>query len=307
MLQKPLVMAGLFLVMIIALAVLIRSYPGGESPLPPEKIQVRSGTQVAKITILPKENADSMEVDVEQPASESKVADSSLPAAPPLRFRIDRFQKLATQPLKFQIFDVSGNELTPDYLETLQGAKVHFFLAHASLKLFQHILADYRGGVWNASAFMPLTGTYYAYVLIDPLKGDPVMHRYDLVVRAESPEDIGRADPTLTDSDDASPSYTAVMEMKRFDDYRGFLYEVKRSGNPIVITPSNDALGTMTLFRHGDPDFLKTFTADAASEERLGKISFSTSLLQAGRYTAFMEVKVDGRTRTFAHTFDIGT
>lgn len=303
-LQKPLLLAGLFLVMIIALAMAIQYLPRAEErPLTTQQ-EVRSGQQIASVTILPKdgstqEHGDSIKS--EDSMDEENINEGSKER---LQFRIDRFQLLATQPLRFQVFDAADNALTPDYLETVQGAKLHFYLVHAGMGIFHHILSDYSDGVWNARSYMPRSGTYYAYVKVDPIKGDPMLLRYDLVVRNESAPDVDRVDPALTASDGA---FTSTLEMKRFDDYRGFLYQVQRNGNPVTVVPQHDAIAEMTIFSHGNPHFIRTLRADTASEENIGKVSFSTEHLQPGRYTAFMEAKIDGQTRTFAQTFDIGS
>lgn len=297
--QKPLLLAGLFLVMIIALAATIQYLPRTEERPLTTKTELRSGQQTATVTILPKDGSTQ-----ETESSDEMTALDESSASGRLQFRIDRFQLLATQPLRFQIFDGSGNELTPDYLETVDGAKVHFYLAHANMNLFRHIVPEYTDGVWLARANMPLSGTYYAYVKVDPVKGDPMLLRYNLIVRNESAPDVDRADPVLTASDGP---FSATLEMKRFDTYRGFLYEVTRNGNPVAIVPQRDAIAEMTIFSHGNPEFIQTIQADTASEENIGKVSFSTGHLQPGRYTAFMEARIDGQTRTFAQTFDIGS
>lgn len=298
-LQKPLLLAGLFLVMIVALAMAIQYLPRMEERSLDTKQEIRSGQQTAMVTILPKDGSTQ-----ETEATSEMIAEEEMTAAGRLQFRIDRFQLLATQPLRFQIFDAADNELTPAYLETMNGAKVHFYIAHANMELFRHVLADYSGGVWNASVNMPWVGTYYVYVMVDPLKGEPMLLRYDLVVRNESAPDVDRADPSLTATDG---SYTAALEMKRFDTYRGFLYEVQQNGNPVAIVPQRDAIAEMTILSHGNPEFIRTLKADVASEETIGKVSFSTEHLQPGRYTAFMEAQIGGSTRTFAQTFDIGS
>lgn len=319
--QKPLELAGIFLSLIVVLALALQSYPGDDAPAEQspteEKAEIRAGSQIASITILPEgselpeeevmESEDEVESEVEtEQASRTTGPDSTLIAGNNVTFAIDRFQKLATQPLKLNVFDDNSVELVPDYLETIRGAKMHFFLVHNNMQLFRHILPDYRNGVWNASANMPWTGTYYAYVMVDPLRGDPVIYRYDLVVRNESADDETKADPTLSGLATGNPRYTVDVEMKRFDDYRGFLYEVLTDGQPAVVTPHNDTIGEMTIFSHNDPSFLRVATADAASQEGIGKISFSMAHLPKGRYTAFMEVTIEGQIRIFANTFDIG-
>lgn len=310
--QKPVIMAALFLVMLVALAFVLQSYPGGDEPLPDQEMEVRSGDQVATVTILPNDGDETGET-MEAPAMTDKAMEQtgdgmgSILAGERVQYAIDRFQKLATQPLKFQVFGAAGNEISPDYLRTIRGAKVHFYVVHTNMKLFHHIEPNYADGVWNARTYMPWEGTYQAYVVVDPIKGSPAVYRSELVVRNESPEDIDRADPAEVANDASSSAYTSTMEMKRFDTYRGFLFEIQRNGEPVVITPQRDALGEMTVLSHGNPEFIRIDTADAASEEQLGKVSFSMDHLQPGRYTAFVEVLVDGQTRLFAHTFDIGT
>jgi len=313
--QKPLLTAALLLVMLVSFIVVLKSYPGGgftPTPLPPQKVEVRDGTQVAKVTILPADGTmESSAETTEDTAPDSSTAKplpekDSVEAEGHVQFKIDRFQKLATQPLKFQIFEDDGREITPDYLETIRGAKVHFYLAHADLGIFHHFAPNYSGGVWNAKASMPRTGTYYAYTMVDPLKGDPVMYRNELVVRAESADDVKGPDPTAGLTAYNGPA-SAVMEMKRFDSYRGFLFEVKRDGNPVSISPHFESVGQMTLLKEGDPTFMKVFTADTSSEEHIGKVSFSMEHLQPGRYTAFLEVRVGNAVYIFSHSFDIGT
>lgn len=298
-LQKPLLLAGLFFIMIVALAMTIQYLPKMEDRPIYTKQEVRSGQQVASVTILPKDGS-TQESEETVPEKDSTVEVSE----GRLQFRIDRFQLLATQPLRFQVFDADGSELTPEYLETMRGAKLHFYLVHADMGRFLHILPEYTDGVWLARSPMPQSGTYYAYVKVDPLKGDPMLLRYDLVVRTESAPDVDRVDPALTANDGP---FAAAMEMKRFDNYRGFLYEVQRNGSAVTIIPQRDAIAEMTIFSHGNPQFIRTIQADTASEESIGKVSFSTEHLQPGRYTAFMEAQIDGRTRTFAQTFDIGS
>lgn len=298
-LQKPLLLAGLFLAMIVALAMTIQYLPKVEDRPIFTKQEIRSGQQVATVTILPKDGStQESEEEIPKEYQETEVSEGRL------QFRIDRFQLLATQPLRFQIFDKDDAELTPDYLETLRGSKVHFYLVHANMGIFHHILSDYSQGVWNARSYMPQSGTYYAYVKIDPLKGEPMLLRYDLVVRTESASDVSRVDPTITANDGP---FTASMEMKHFGAYRGFLYEVQLNENSVTIVPQRDAVAEMTIFSHGNPQFIRTLQADTVSEENIGKVSFSTEHLQPGRYTAFMEAQIDGGTRTFSQTFDIGS
>ncbi|MBU1954340.1 hypothetical protein KKH03_05215 [Patescibacteria group bacterium] len=303
--QKPIVIAGILVVMVFSLITVIVCWPfkGGPTPLPPQKIEVRGGTQVARVTIINPEDAAAAGITAPATIGESMDAPD---AGGHIKFKIDHFQKLAVQPLKFNIFDDAGAELTPDYLGTINGAKVHFYLVHADLKLFDHIIPTYSGGVWNARADMPRSGTFYAYFAINPVKGDPAIYRSKLVVRDESPGDLSQADPTanLTAFFDSA---TARMEMKDFNTYRGFLYEIKKNGRPLPIVPVYDAVGSMLLIKHGDSGFFKTFKADGASEETIGKVSFSMGNLNAGRYTALLEVKSGKTVYSFAHTFDVGS
>jgi len=311
MVQEPLIVSGIVAAMIVSLIILIISWPfGGSMPLQPEKIEVRGGTQVASVTIVdPNDTAAASVIDSMDATPTSAARENSMDARDAgenVKFKIDRFQKLAVQPLKFNIFDDAGAELTPNYLGNINGDKVQFYLVHADFKLFDHIIPTYSGGVWNVRANMPRSGTYYAYTLIDPVKGDPIIYKSKLVVRNESDPDAAQADVTANLTAFFSGA-TARLEIKEFGTYIGFLYEMNKDGRPLNIVPYLNAVGTMTLLKHGDPGFIKTFKADGASEETIGKVSFSMGNPDAGKYTALLDVKSGKTVYSFAHTFDIGS
>jgi hypothetical protein len=314
--QKPLIISGLLLIMIITLAAALKYYPGYEKELftseqPSADQNVTDGKQIARINIVDPnkpEGGYSSELLQDPNIKEALSPDPSKYATPTnerVQFRIDRFQKLATQPLKFVVYDGDGRELTPDYLTSVQGEKIHFYLLHANLKEFLHLIPSYADGVWNVSAYMPTPGTYYAYIVFDPIKGDPIIYKYNLVVQNESSKDISKPNPT-TDLIYSEGRLTAKMELKRFEDYRAFAYDVTDGDSPAKILPYLESTGLLTIFQHEDSDYINIVTADDVSNEDAGSVSFSMAHLPKGRYTAFAEFKIGNNIYTFPFTFDIG-
>lgn len=330
--QKPLVVAGLLFVMIVTLTIAIYSYPGGNDASQPLMVKtqqnypsttgsVRNGQQIASIRIIdpnevsPDESTNAGTEDASSYATglmdNPEIVEALKPpnlvteSGDKVKFKIDRFQKLAVQPLKFQVYDLTGKELTPDYLSSIQGQKIHFYLVHANLNEFLHIVPEFNNGVWNVSALMPTPGTYYAYLFLDPIKGDPIIYKSDLIVRNESPSDIKKSDPT-SELTAKQGNTSAGLELKRFEDYRGFILNVKNGESGAVIAPNMESVGRLTLLSHDSAKFFKTLTADAVSDEAIGNLSFSTGHLSAGRYTAFAEIKIGGTVYVFPITFDIG-
>jgi len=316
--QKPALVTLLLAVMVASFVIILWSYPSDNSnnkSLPKQKVEVRDGVQVANVNILPKgSNLDASETSKDNTNKESKqnvkekvqrlLDNGSVEAEGHVQFKIDHFRKLATQPLKFKVFDDFRHELTPEYLTTVNGAKVHLFLVHSGADIFYHFDSTYTNGYWNATANMPKTGTYYAYTVIDPVKGDLNVYRSNLVVRKESPKNS--AYPALTKDLIAKDSpVSSKMSIKKFDAYFGFLYELTVNKHSVAASPYNETFAQMTLVKDGDPTFFKFLTADPASEENIGKLSFSMEKLKPGKYSALLEVKVNGKVRNFIYTFDI--
>ena len=215
---------------------------------------------------------------------------------------IEFFQKLATQPLKFQLFDNNGSEITPEYLKTLQGQKVHFYLIHANFEEFHHMYPEYRNGVWNVSVYMPTPGTYYAYVVANPIEKYPAIYMKELIVRTESSADIKKPDPT-SNLEFNDGTRTAKMNIQNLEKSRLFTFEILKDGNSEMLEPFIETYGQLTILKQNDPDVFVTASAKRNDE----MLNFTTEKLTPGRYTAFAEFKIAGSIYVFPITFDIGT
>jgi hypothetical protein len=311
-LQHPLAIAVLLFIMIISLAAALSAMPFErkvyEKPdheFIPQYIkqanQKRNGQQKASVTIL----------DPNAPASTSENKpevnpyETAIPANERVQFRIDFFQKLATQPLKFDLFDENGNELTANSLETFKGEKLHMYLIHADYDQFLHLTPNYSGGVWNVNAYMPKAGTYSVFLVLDPIKGDKQILKKDLVVREATAEESVARPVVTTDLFVQEGSISAKLDVKDFEDYMGMLFDVKRNEEPAVIEPHFETLGQITLFRHDDPEQILILDANASTNENDGKIAFSSAHLPKGMQTAFFEFKTGKRVYIFPFTFDL--
>ncbi len=330
--QQPLIVVLLFIVMLVSLWLVLIFMPQPEQEqerVPTGVNDVRSGEQEISVSVV---NGEETDVNVDSPSGRIEITDmdesfgtesddlrvageadpnnfgnrfmASFPAGENVKFRIDRFQKLATQPLKFEVFDNSGSALTPDYLESIQGEKMHFYLVHANLREFNHMIPVFQNNVWNVSIRMPTVGTYYAYIVMDPLNGSPIVYKYDLVVREESAVDAAQPDPTAN-LEFFDGTRTAKMDMSNLETGRMFSFDLTQDGEALNPEPYLESYGQMSLFKHGDADFFATTPSNIERNEN-NKIYFTTGNLTPGRYTAFGEFKIAGRVFVFPMTFDIG-
>lgn len=231
----------------------------------------------------------------------------AVPAGNRVKFKIALFQKLAVQPLKFNIYDEKGAEIKPDYLKIEHEQKVHFILASANLKEYQHLHPEYKNGVWNVSANMPTPGTYYAYVNIVPIKGGPVVLRSDLIVREPTKGEIKY--PGLTpDLFAITDGYKAQLEINGAEtlDEKRLTFALTRDGAAVSdIKPYLGAFGHVILLRHGTPDTLVHLHPYFTTDETKGSLVFWAHVSKPGRYTAFAEFKINERIRLFPLTFDV--
>ncbi len=325
--QQPLIVVFLFLVMLVSLWLVLMLMPQPEQQqerLPTGVNDVRNGEQKISVSVADNDGSD---VIADVPSGRIEITDTedvknaievntdnqnnfdnkfmaSFPAGENVKFRIDRFQKLATQPLKFEIFDDNGNALTPDYLESIQGEKVHFYLVHANMSEFNHMIPQFQNNLWNVSVRMPTVGTYYAYIVIDPLNGAPIAYRHDLIVREESPDDLNKPNPT-NNLEFYDGTRTAKMEMNNIENGRLFSFDLTKDGTALSLEPYLESYGQMTILKHGDVNFFATTPSNVAMTDS-NKIYFGTGNLTPGGYTAFAEFKLAGRVFVFPMTFDIG-
>lgn len=280
----------------------------------------RTGDQTVSLTILP-EGSTQMTQAVsgtqQKPAVSTKphnemVAaggpDSTVEAGKRLVFKIDKFQKLATQPLKFNLYDEKGVEITPDYLETQHDYKAHFVLVSADLRSYQHLHPEYRNSVWNVSANMSQPGSYFAYVDIKPVKGDAVVLRKELVVRtATNLKDVKY--PGLTKdlkaivkdvTAVASPDPSALNRPSNIN------FALTRGGKAVNdLKPYLAAFGHVVVLKQGAPELYLHLHPGNIVDETKAIVPFTATFSSAGRYTAFAEFKIGKDVLTFPITFDV--
>ncbi len=274
---------------------------------------VRSGQQVAKVSILPADGSSQEETPLENQGvtSDSTSVDvqkrAVVAAGDRVKFKISSFQKLAVQPLKFNLYDEQGKELTPDYLQTHNEHKVHFVLVSANFKDYLHLYPEYRNGVWNVSANMPSVGTYYAYVDIVPVKGSPVVLRSDLVVRDPSTENIaypGLNPDMVAVTDGIQSKLTVEPAMVGVESKLSF--SLSSAGKPAdTIKPYLGSLGHVVVMHQGEADSYVHVSPLMVQDETKGIVDFAATFEKKGRYTAFAEFNVGGKVRLFITTFDI--
>ncbi len=261
----------------------------------------------------------------------------SIPAKDRVKFKIDRFKKLALQPLEFEIFDEQKKPYTPENLQTIEGQKVHFIVVSANFKEFLHLNPTFEKGKWKTLANLPNPGTYYAYSQIVPENGKSVVLRSELIVREPSaiPADVPGVTENLTATSDRGNlqaqlilSRPSVLQQTVLEFYLSFLpssspllssqssSQISTASSEVstLSAPSPDlpqlqpfygSLGSVTVLRHHDPDSFMRILPLVSSDPSPNFSKFLTTFLKSGRYTAFAEFRVAQRTRRFIHTFEI--
>jgi hypothetical protein len=314
------------LVLAVFLVALLSSIPKKEtvSKTGPAYTQqeVRDGTQIARVTITkpgqsasdlpPSPIADTTKINVastgtaEQTVAAAPATGRAVFAANRVKFNISSFQKLAVQPLKFKVFDENGKELTPEYLQTVREQKVHLIIVSSDLKGYQHLNPQYANGTWNASANLPTPGTYEAYVDVSPVKGNPVVLRSELIVRAATKGNANN--PGLTPNMLAiSNGVSTVLNLalNSLGTSSTFSYSLTRDGKNVTdIGPMNGSYGYVVVLRHSDPDAFLTGDFARVFDSK-GIVEFNVMLRKTGRFTAFAEFKVGNKVLVFPITFDI--
>jgi hypothetical protein len=304
-------------VLIVFLVALMSSMPRKEA-MPAGQIapgqEVRSGTQTAQITVL--RDGQTAETAAPVPATPpsgqtpfkaliaNNAAAGTAAQGASVKFKIDTFKKLATQPLKFNIYDGKGIELTPDWLQTKDEQKVHLLVVSANLREYQHLNPSYENGTWNASAYLPTPGTYYAFIDIDPIKGSPAVIRNNLTVKEASkgtPKFPGLTPDLYAITDGVRASLT--MSAATVGKDATLSYQLAKDGKVVTdIRPYTGAFGYVVIFNQA---MTAGYTTARAGSDAAGNISFSAKLQSAGRYTAFAEFNVAGKVLLFPITFDI--
>ncbi|MFC1750180.1 hypothetical protein ACFL2V_15375 [Pseudomonadota bacterium] len=305
----------LFLIVVILLSVTLASMSKEKGPdevenLPYTATEVRNGEQVISVSIKDESESKPSEEVVEssviafeaEPTAEPAV---STPLESRIKFRIEKFQKLATQPLRFNVYDEQGNVLAPDFLKTVNEQKVHFVMVSENLREYINIAPTYKDNTWNVSAFMPTVGNYYVYSDIAPVLGRAVTLKRDLTVRNPS-TDISYPGPTdgLTVSKD---SHTVTMQIDKGPKHgqRVLSFNVVRDGGfPLSHRPFKEEFGQVSIFKHNDSNAFINLYPDKV-DSSLSWMKFNPTFTSSGRYTAYATFNLGGKVVSFPFTFDI--
>ena len=314
-----------FLVLVILLSITLattgreKDSPAIQNTTTPTQTptEIRNGEQVITVSIggdeksadeelLKEETVESTIISFD-PEPTVKAPSSSLIESR-IKFAIETFQKLATQPLKFNVYDEEGKVITPEYLKTVNGQKVHFVMISADLKEFHNQNPEYRDNYWNISANMPTVGTYYVYADIAPIMERAVTLKRDLTVRQPSPSAENISYPLPTDGLSVSKEgYTVNMTLEKGAKHgeRVLTFNILRAdGFALDHRPFKEAFGHLAVFKHGDSSSysgLNPYKTDGTG----AWIKFNTTFLSSGRYTAYATFNLGGKAVSFPFTFDI--
>lgn len=238
-------------------------------------------------------------------SSDVVVYSGSIYDADRFKFQTDHFGKTGPQTLQFEVFDKTGHAYSPDNLLTTHEKKMHFFVVSADLRDFQHVHPDFVNGKWKVPVYLPNPGTYYAYVDITPVKGNPVVLRGNLVVQKETAGTIDYPGPT-PDLFAMNHGFKAALQIlpSKILKISELSYTVTKDDKPALISEYLAAEAHFIILRHGDPDSLM-HVHPLSSDPQAGKASFEIVFRQAGRYTVFAQFGLGPEVYTFPMTFDI--
>lgn len=285
---------------------------------------VMNGQQTATITILPagsqagvagvtassSQPAGATASSTQQNGVQSHITMSensgSVPAGSRVKFKIDHFKKLALQPLEFEVFDEQGKAYSSADLRVTKEQRMHFIVVSANLREYMHLHPKYENGKWKVLANLPNPGTYYAYVDITPVKGDPVVLRSNLIVQKETTDTINY--PGLTpDLFALTKGYKTQLTISQpiVLQQSVLSFRVTKDGKDSELSPYLGALGHVVVFRQGNIDSFTHVHPLSSSDAKKGLAEFMNTFVKGGRYTAFAEFKIGSTVYTFPITFDI--
>jgi hypothetical protein len=311
----------IFLVLVILLSITVATMSQEEGPSSREGIEspaytpteIRNGEQTITVSIgegeeeMPKEEIVESSI-ISFEAEPSSEAPAAVPIESRIKFAIETFQKLATQPLKFNVYDEEGNVITPEYLKTANGQKVHFVMVSADLKEFHNENPVYRDNYWNIPVYMPTIGNYYVYTDIAPVGGRAVTLKRDLTVRQPSPsvDSISYPSPTK-DLNVSKDGYTVKMTAEKGAKHgeRILTFNIIREGGfALNHRPFKEEFGQLSIFKHGDSSSYSSLYPSKTDSSRAW-IKFSPTFVSSGRYTAYATFNLGGNVVSFPFTFDI--
>ena len=298
----------LFLIVVILAAVALatmKKVPEATRPKSdlPAGQEIRGGTQGIKV-IITDPAAEKKEEEEEVAAAEPAPTPASPSGPSRIQFAIAKFRFLATQPLKFNVFDNAGKELTPDFLRTVNESKLHYIQVSADLREYHNRNPEYKSGVWNVPVYMPAVGNYYVYVEMTPVIGEHVVLKQDLEVRQPSSGELNY--PSQNATVDVS-GYTGEMQMEKGKGHgnRTLTVHLTKNENPVPNhIPFKGEFGHMTIFKHNDSNtYMNLYPVKV--DDSLSWLKFNATFTVSGRYTVFVDANLGGQVVTFPFTFDV--
>lgn len=224
-----------------------------------------------------------------------------------VKYKIDRFKKLAVQPLEFQVFSEGGKNYTPDDFKTINGYKMHYIVVSYNLTEFQHLYPTFDKGKWKVLAYLPAPGIYYGFVDISPVKEKPVVLRTTLSVQQNLVKNTSFP-VTTQDLISKVGEYKAQLTISpsRLFETNILSFVLSKGANIVKnFQPYLGNMGSLVLFRQGDLDSFFMYAQPLSSDASRGLIEFSAIFILPGRYTAFAEFKIGSSIITFPFSFDI--
>lgn len=304
---------------VVIIVVLCLSYFSRTSKMPQVGNQIaedmQSGVQTATIVVKPA-NASSSEglvnnvnLEEEHMMMMNSEGKGAFYAGDRVKYKIDRFQKLALQPLEFEVLGADKQPLTPDNLNVVHEYAMHYLVVSANMKEYQHLHPTYNKvkKKWTVLANLPNVGTYYAYIDVAPKDGSPLVYRTDLIVREATGSTVSYPE-TTPDFTVKSKDYTATLTTNNLSLHQQAVlsFHVTRLGKDATnLQPYLGALGHVVAFRHGDADSFMHVHPLSSSDASKGLVEFTSIFTQAGRYTVFAQFKLGKQVYTFPVTFEV--
>ena len=285
------------LALVVIIVVFFLAYLSKMSKVPKVGAPTSTSTQEATNTQTMTQQADQMTT-MEQIAS--------VPAGGRVKFKIDNFKKLALQPLEFEVFDETGKAYTPTDLKIVHEMDMHFFVVSSTLRDYQHLHPTFSNGKWKVLANIPNPGTYYAYVDIAPVKGEPVVLRSTLIAQKGTTGNSTYPGPT-PDLFAITKGFKVQLALDQAVALQQSIlsYTVTLNGKPVALSNYLGALGHVVIMRESSADSFMHVHPLPSGDAKNGKAEFMTTFVKGGRYTAFAEFKIGAKVYTFPITFDI--
>src|SRR3989344_5237534 len=210
--------------------------------------------------------------------------------------------------LAFKLFGLDAHEFSPTDLKINDGKPMHLILVRDDLAGYQHLYPDYTNELWAITAQIPQAGNYYVYVGIEPTEEKPIVLRVPVVIGeptgnkkypVSSPNFSEMVGDVTAQLDLASP--IKAGEITKFN------VKLTRNNNPVAQLGSHlGTFGHAVVLMHTEPshfEYIDTLTQEKPTN---GVVKFAANFSVDGMYTIFAQFNIDGQTKTFPITVEVG-